>query len=43
VARLEIKAMAKSDLADILAYSVEQFGQDVAEAYVRGFTRRSTS
>lgn len=35
--RLEIKAAAKSDLADILAYSVEQFGQEVAEAYLRGF------
>jgi toxin ParE1/3/4 len=35
--RLEIKAAAEADLAEIWDYSVEQFGIDVAEAYFKGF------
>ena len=29
--------MAKADLADIDDYSADQFGQEVADAYARGF------
>jgi toxin ParE1/3/4 len=35
--RLEIKAAAEADLVEIWDYSVEKFGADVAEAYLKGF------
>lgn len=37
VARLEIRAAAEFDLDDTMAFSAEQFGESVAEAYLRGF------
>lgn len=37
MARLELSAAADADLADILAYSIETFGRDTAETYLRSF------
>lgn len=37
VPTLELSPLAKEDLADIREYSVVQFGEDVADDYVRGF------
>lgn len=34
---LELSPLAKEDLADILEYSINQFGEDVADDYIRGF------
>jgi toxin ParE1/3/4 len=33
----EIKAEAKADLASIHAFSIDRFGDDVADIYLRGF------
>ena len=37
MAELRLRAAAASDLADILAYSVEAFGEHVGEAYFKSF------
>jgi plasmid stabilization system protein ParE len=37
LARLELSEAADADLADILSYSIETFGRETAEAYLRSF------
>jgi toxin ParE1/3/4 len=37
LARLELSEAADADLAAILAYSIEAFGRETAEAYLRSF------
>lgn len=37
VADVELSPAARADLAEIDDYSADQFGQDVADAYLRGF------
>jgi toxin ParE1/3/4 len=37
MANVELSSEARADLANIDDYSAEQFGQDVADAYTRGF------
>ncbi|MFW2830748.1 type II toxin-antitoxin system RelE/ParE family toxin [Sphingomonas sp. ID0503] len=34
---MQLSEAADADLDGILAYGIEQFGEDTAEAYVRGF------
>ena len=37
VKQFEIKAEAKADLTIIHAFSIERFGDDIADLYLRGF------
>ena len=37
VAEVELSPAARADLAEIDDFSADQFGQDVADAYLRGF------
>jgi toxin ParE1/3/4 len=39
VAEVRLRAAAAADLADILHYSIQSFGAEVAEDYVRSFER----
>jgi toxin ParE1/3/4 len=39
MAEVRLRAAADADLAAILAYSVETFGEAAGEDYLRGFTR----
>jgi toxin ParE1/3/4 len=40
VKRLDIQAAARNDLRDIYLYSVDEFGQRTAEAYLNGLRKR---
>jgi|TARA_R110002124_G_scaffold283909_1_gene460480 toxin ParE1/3/4 len=37
VAKIVVSSAARADLAEIDAYSVRHFGEDAADAYLRGF------
>lgn len=39
MAEVRLRAAAEADLADILDHGIEQFGKDVAHAYLRSFER----
>ena len=40
--QLDLKAVARADLADILEYSVSEFGRRVAAKYMRGLSHAFT-
>ena len=37
MAKLRLRAAARADLAQIDTYSADQFGEDIADIYARGF------
>ena len=39
MARLRLSEAARNDLTEIRAYSLKEFGADVADAYFRGFSQ----